>query len=57
MEERYEVKQGFISQRTRFIFIQIECKRALKREEILAGNEGDSNDCKSFRPSLFYFSI
>jgi RNA recognition motif-containing protein len=30
---------------------KIECKRALKREEILAGNEGDSNDYKSFRPN------
>jgi len=30
---------------------KIECKRALKREEILAGNEGDLNDCKSFRPN------
>jgi len=33
---------------------KIECKRALKREEILAGNEGDSNDYKSFRPNNSY---
>ncbi|UJR34279.1 hypothetical protein I4U23_021683 [Adineta vaga] len=30
---------------------KIECKRALKREEILGSNEGDFNDCKSFRPN------
>ncbi|CAF2708221.1 unnamed protein product [Rotaria sp. Silwood2] len=30
---------------------KIECKRALKREEILASNENDSNDYKSFRPN------
>ncbi|CAF1389473.1 unnamed protein product [Rotaria magnacalcarata] len=30
---------------------KIECKRALKREEILAKNEHDSNDYKSFRPN------
>ncbi|CAF0803250.1 unnamed protein product [Rotaria sordida] len=30
---------------------KIECKRALKREEILATNENDSNDCKSYRPN------
>ncbi len=36
--------------------IQIECKRALKREEILAGNEEGVNDYKSFRPSLVFFT-
>ncbi|CAF1197177.1 unnamed protein product [Adineta steineri] len=30
---------------------KIECKRALKREDIMATNEGDSNDYKSFRPN------
>lgn len=30
---------------------KIECKRALKREDILSTNEGDSNDYKSFRPN------
>lgn len=31
---------------------KIECKRALKREQILGLNETDSNDYKSFRPNL-----
>ncbi|CAF1632285.1 unnamed protein product, partial [Adineta ricciae] len=30
---------------------KIECKRALKREDILGSNEGDFNDYKSFRPN------
>ena len=36
--------------------IQIECKRALKREEILGHHDNDNNECKSFRPSSSFFS-